>query len=76
MPSDRVDSSSQSFLAISPKVAIPVPHVTAASNNVDAEGRVAESGVSGKCESIEVAHKANKLWQADLKLHEQWLKVA
>ncbi len=40
------------------------------------EGRVAELGVSGKCESVEVACKANELWWADLKLREQQLKVA
>ena len=35
-----------------------------------------ESGASGKCESVEVAHEANELWWADLKLCEQQLKVA
>ena len=40
------------------------------------EGRVAGLGVSRKCKSVEVAHKANKLWWVDLKLHKQWLKVA
>jgi len=39
------------------------------------EGRVAELGVSRKHKSVGVAHEANKLWQADLKLCEQWLKV-
>ncbi len=28
------------------------------------------------CKSIEVAHKANKLWRANLKLHEHWLVMA
>ena len=31
--------------------------------------------MSRKCESMEVVCKANELWHADLKLHEQWLKV-
>ena len=35
-----------------------------------------ELGVSGKCKSVEVACKVNELWWADLKLCEQWLKVA
>ena len=39
------------------------------------EGGVAELGVSGKCESVEVACEVNELWWADLKLHKQWLKV-
>ena len=43
---------------------------------MDAEGRVAESGVSRKHKSVEVACKVNKLWWADLKLCEQQLKVA
>ena len=34
------------------------------------------TGVSGKCESVEVACKVNELWRQDLKLCEQWLKVA
>ena len=34
-----------------------------------------ELSTSGKCESMEVTHKVNKLWHTDLKLHEQWLKV-
>ena len=33
-------------------------------------------GASGKCESVEVAHEVNELWQADLKLCKQQLKVA
>ncbi len=32
--------------------------------------------LSGKCESVEVTHKVNELWRQDLKLCEQWLKVA
>ena len=32
--------------------------------------------MSRKHKSMEVACKANELWCADLKLHEQWLKVA
>ncbi len=32
--------------------------------------------MSGKCKSMEVVHKANELWHADLRLCEQWLKVA
>ena len=42
---------------------------------MDVEGRVVELGVSRKHKSVEVARKANELWWADLKLHEQWLKV-
>ena len=38
---------------------------------MDAEGGVAESGVSRKHESVEVACEVNELWQADLKLHKQ-----
>ena len=38
-------------------------------------GSAAESSMSGKCESMEVAHEANELWRADLRLHEQRLKV-
>ena len=34
------------------------------------------TGVSRKCESVEVACKANKLWRQDLKLCEWQLKVA
>ncbi len=34
------------------------------------------TGVSGKCESVKVTHEANELWRQDLKLCEQWLKVA
>ena len=32
--------------------------------------------MSGKCESMEVTCEANELWCADLRLCEQWLKVA
>jgi len=31
--------------------------------------------MSGKCESMEVAHEVNELWHADLKLCKQQLKV-
>ncbi len=34
------------------------------------------TGLSRKCESVEVTHEANELWRQDLKLHEQQLKVA
>ncbi len=32
--------------------------------------------MSRKCKSMEVVCEVNELWHADLKLHEQWLKVA
>ncbi len=52
------------------------PRNTPSGDDMDVEGRVAESGASGKCESVEVAREVNELWWADLKLHEQRLKVA
>ena len=39
-------------------------------------GSAAESSASGKRKSVEVAHEANELWHADLRLHKQRLKVA
>ncbi len=35
-----------------------------------------ESSASGKRKSVEVACEVNELWRADLRLHEQRLKVA
>src|SRR5260221_13670173 len=47
-------------------------------SNEDEELMVATVGpkVAIPCESIEVAHKANELWRADLKLCEHWLVMA
>ncbi len=42
---------------------------------MDATSGAAESSVHRQCKSIEVACEANKLWQVDLKLCKQQLKV-
>ncbi len=58
------------------KAVMQSPHDTPTGDDLEATGSVVESSVSRKCESMEVAHEVNKLWHADLKLCEQWLKVA
>ena len=42
---------------------------------MEATGSAVELSGSRKCESMEVMHKVNELWCADLKLHEWQLKV-
>ena len=47
-------------------------------SNEDEELMVTTVGpkVAIPCESIEVTHKANELWRANLKLHKCWLVMA
>ncbi len=47
-----------------------------AGENAEPTGGKMGTGLSRKCESVEVTHEANELWRQDLKLHEQQLKVA
>ena len=52
-------------------------HLGMPASNKDEEPVVAAVGpkVAILCKSIKVTHEANKLWKADLKLHEHWLAM-